>query len=176
MTLTEIKSAVASLLARADGALKLEVQQLSARVDSEVTALNDQLVAATAEINRLTEHSTKLDSELTATRLSLSGFNAVNEKLTAACLDAKLIAAETREDALAQPAAEKFEAYQNALNAAMLKANVAPTVIPSAPEKPIASSGEKRSMKLSEFRALKPALQSAFCVEVRAGRAQLIAD
>lgn len=143
MTLADLKNAVTSLIARADGALKLEVQQLSARVDTELTALNDQLVAVTAENTKLKEDYHTLDTELTAARLTNAEFKALNESLTDACLAAKVLTAEKREDALLVPAAQKFASYQGALNKAFLAANVPPAAMPTAPTAPVATGSEK---------------------------------
>ncbi len=82
MTLSEIKAAVAGLLARAttaDEQLRAEVTALNARLDGEVKTLTESLAAATAENSKLqtvlTEASaklTKLDADLAAANLKLT--------------------------------------------------------------------------------------------------------
>lgn len=147
MKLSELTSAVKNLLARADGAMKAEVETLAATVHGQVATLTEQLESARVEKLSLAEQlkaataiNGRLEQELSAAHPLVAEFAALNAALSEACLAGKLIdlpsdtPAEAQKAALdARPATEKFQAYQGALNAALARANVPLGQLPAAP-------------------------------------------
>ncbi|MEY4386227.1 MAG: hypothetical protein RLY20_1510 [Verrucomicrobiota bacterium] len=154
MTLAEIKTAVAGLLARAntaDQSLRADVTALQARVDGDVTKLTNDLAAATAENTKLqtslteaTEKLTKLDAD----------FAAVNSKLAEVCAALKVADAEKLD------ATGKVVALQTATNNAIAQTGVDLTALPSGGA-PAKSAGPK-TMKRADWSNLPPKAQAEF--------------
>lgn len=175
MKLSDLTAAVKTLLARADGAMKAEVEALQATVQGQLATLTEQLTAAQAanaslqdELNTTSAALANREHELAAAQPLLAEFTALNAALTDACLSGKLmdLPSDTPVEAqkaalLARPATEKFKAYQGALNAAFVRANVPAAALPSAPLREPGAPAPAGAMKRDAFLKLTPQEQLA---------------
>jgi|GEM_PF-2878976 len=191
MNLKDLIAKVTGLEARATEAFKTELADLKTQVTGALQQLQADLATATTTIATLGTEKAGLESSVAELTSKLSDSNkeflGYNELLTQACLtgqllDLKLAADATPEQihaaALAVPMADKFKAYQGALNAAFGKAGLPQTKLPTPASAPISGAGTFKGgkLKLSDFRTLKPVEQSAFCAAVRRGEAELLND
>lgn len=191
LNLKSMAAAVEKLLNKADAEFKEQLESLKATVNGTLTQLQADLATAQASIASLSTAKEELETQLQALTANLSDKNkellAVNDWLTDACLNGKLLdlkladdatAEQKREAALKIPLADKQKAYQGALNSAFAKAGLPVSTLPTPPAGAAlaqAHAGAKR-MKMEAFRALSPKEQSDFCALVRKGEAVLEMD
>ena len=191
MNLKDLIAKVTGLEARATEAFKAELAQLKADVTGTIEQLKAELATATASLTSLGAEKAGLEATISELNAKASDHNkeflGFNDFLTEACLNGKLLDLKLAADAtpeqikaaaLAVPVADKFKAYQGALNAAFAKAGLPNKTLPTPPAGaalPSAAAGAKK-IKLTDFRSLNPKQQSDFCAAVRKGEAVLEMD
>lgn len=174
MNLKDLIAKVTSLAAKVDASLRDEVNALKAQVDGALTDAMGNVSDLTAKVASLEAAKAELEGQNATLTANLSEKNkellGFNDLLADACLqggllDLKLAAdatpEQTRAAALAVPMADKFKAYQGALNTAFAKANLPNSTLPKAPEAPVGQSSA-HAMKREAYFKLSPSAQLEF--------------
>jgi hypothetical protein len=170
MNLKDIVAKVKDLATRADAQFRAEVDAIKAQVDGALTDALATVKDLTAKLEGAAITKADLETQIATLTAAASERNkewlGFNDILTDACLNGKLLdlklkdgatAEETRAAALGLPMADKFKAYQGALNAAFAKANLPNSTLPAAPATPPAQpAGAAGTMKREAFLKLQP--------------------
>lgn len=175
MNLKDLIAKVTGLEARATESFKAELAQLKADVTGTIEQLKADLATAATTIASLGNEKAALEATISELTSKLSDQNkeflGFNELLSDACLnggllDLKLAADATPEQkrtaALAVPVADKFKAYQGALNAAFAKANLPNSTLPAAPVTSPNAGRTDGSMKREAYFKMTPQAQLEF--------------
>lgn len=170
MSIKDLIAKVTGLEARATEAFKAELISLKAEITGTIEQLKADLATAVASVASLGAEKSTLEAQVSELTGKLSENNkeilGFNDQLTDACLNGKLLdlklsadatPEQVRTAALAVPVATKFKAYQGALNAAYVQANLPNTTLPAAPvTSPAQKPGAANSMKREAFFNMTP--------------------